>query len=495
MRKRFDEQNSLFTYDIADAQIPIDSRDATPALFAALKMLWTRSEDRKRVLNLLDEFLPTKRPTGRKGLDLWQILVLAQCRLCLNISYDRLHYMANQDILLRHLLGIRDLENKGAIKWGYQRIYDNVTLLSDDALKVINTVVLQIGHDVFKKKETDVLDLKTDSFAVLSNVHFPTDYNLLWDSARKSLDTVVKIIAKYPELEGWRKMKDWLRSLKNLSRALGQVCSGGGKNKEQRVQQVTKHYLDKCTALYNKLSYEQEKMPKEDMEDVAMQVSLTEFMSLMAKHIDLVDRRLLQGEKIPHQEKLFSIFEQYTEWISKGKLNPELGKNVAITTDQFGLIIDYEIMESQSDSQIVIPLADRILVNYEVGSWSFDKGFWHKDNKAYLIDKIEHPIMPKKGKPNKEEQEYESNESFKKLRNKHSAVESNINELEHRGLDRCPDRTYHHFKRYIGLGVLAYNLHKIGKELLRLERERIKKEKNKQAKGREKLKGNIARAA
>jgi len=57
------------------------------------------------------------------------------------------------------------------------------------------------------------------------------------------------------------------------------------------------------------------------------------------------------------------------------------------------------------------------------------------------------------------------------LKNKHSAIESNINELENRGLDRCPDRGYNHFKRYIGIGVCVYNLKKIGRELLAQKRE------------------------
>ncbi len=54
--------------------------------------------------------------------------------------------------------------------------------------------------------------------------------------------------------------------------------------------------------------------------------------------------------------------------------------------------------------------------------------------------------------------------------NKHSAVESNINELEHRGLDQCPDRGYMHFKRYIGLAVASYNLRRIGQELIEIRR-------------------------
>ena len=55
---------------------------------------------------------------------------------------------------------------------------------------------------------------------------------------------------------------------------------------------------------------------------------LNHFIGLMDKHIDLVDRRLLQGEEIPHAEKMFSVFETYTEWIKKGKKRPsvELGK-------------------------------------------------------------------------------------------------------------------------------------------------------------------------
>jgi hypothetical protein len=39
--------------------------------------------------------------------------------------------------------------------------------------------------------------------------------------------------------------------------------------------------------------------------------------------------------------------------------------------------------------------------------------------------------MPKKGNPNKEEKQRESSKQFKKLRYAHSAIENNINMLEH----------------------------------------------------------------
>ena len=89
------------------------------------------------------------------------------------------------------------------------------------------------------------------------------------------------------------------------------------------------------------------------------------YKQLLDKHINLVERRLIKKEVIPHEEKLFSIFEPSTEWITKGKLRPsvQLGKKVNITSDQYHLIVDYQIMEHEADSEIVIQLADRIRGN------------------------------------------------------------------------------------------------------------------------------------
>ncbi|MFH0767825.1 MAG: hypothetical protein V1920_07000 [Bacillota bacterium] len=317
--------------------------------------------------------------------------------------------------------------------------------------------------------------LKTDSFVVESNVHFPTDYNLLWDCARKCLDGVSGFLEKYDSIEGWRKIKNWRYEIKGLMRELGKASSSGGKNKDKRIKQAGENYLAKANALMAKLIKEVPLFPIDDMEDLSVICMMEHFMAVMKMHIDLVDRRIIKGEQIPHHEKLFSVFETYTEMIKKGKLHPnvELGKKLSITTDQFDLIVDYQMMTDQQDRDIVISLADRILLKYKIDSWSFDKGYWNKDNKHLLQLEIPKVIMPKLGKRNKQEDEEENSRGFKRLKNKHSAIESNINELENRGLDRCPDRGIFHFTRYIGLGVCAYNLKKIGHRILEQEREAL----------------------
>jgi len=74
--------------------------------------------------------------------------------------------------------------------------------------------------------------------------------------------------------------------------------------------------------------------------------------------------------------------------------------------------------------------------------------------------------MPKRGKKNPAEVERESDPKFVALRHQHSAVESEINSLEHHGLNRCLDVGLPGYLRYVGFGVMSYNLHVIGRKLL-----------------------------
>lgn len=471
MRKRFTQQLSLGQIPIEGAQINIKAKNALNELLAALHAIYCHKQYNEQVFSLLEKHISgEKKKTGRNGMDLWCIFVLSQVRLCMNISYDVLHDLANNHRTMRELMGVEYEFGYDRIVFGYQNIYDNVSNLSDELIKEINSVIIGFGHkEVFKKKEGAALHLKTDSFVVESNVHFPTDYNLLWDCARKCLLTVRKFLDKYQNMKGWRKIKNWNYEMKGLMRELGKASSSGGKNKQNRLGTAAEKYLIKANTLLKKLKDELPLFPQNDTKDIALIIAIEYFMTLMEKHIDLVDRRLLKNEKIPHGEKLFSIFETYTEWVKKGKMNPdvELGKKLSITTDQYNLIIDYQLMHSEQDRDIVIELADRLLSKYNISSWSFDKGYWRKENKELLQLEVPKVVMPKLGRRNKTEEAEERSRSFKRLKNKHSTIESNINELEYRGLDRCPDRGLFYYKRYISLGVSAYNLKKIGREILK----------------------------
>jgi len=331
MRNRFTQQLTIGLLPIEETEI--STKDKTPIieLLAALLKIYQTPKYSNAIFSILEDYLKKgKKNTGRTGMSLWQLFVLSQVRLCENIGYAQLHSYANNHLTLRGLLGVRT-ENGGfsRIEFEYQNIYDNVSSLNEDLLKEINEVIINFGHnEVFKKKEKEALRLKSDSFVVESNVHFPTDYNLLWDSARKCIDGIYYFTDKYSNIKGWRKLSNWRQELKGLMRELGKASASGGKNKQQRLKVATKKYLKKANALTYKLKAALIGFPINNTSDLANLLMIEHFIPLMNKHIDLVERRILQEEKIPHQEKLFSVFETYTEWITKGKLrlNVEFGK-------------------------------------------------------------------------------------------------------------------------------------------------------------------------
>jgi len=471
MRKRFDLQLRIGQTPIHEIYIHPKSKNAPDQLIASLKEIYCNREYSDKIFSIIENYLPgVDNNNGRPGMNLWTVFVFSQVRLCLGESYSMLHNLSNNHRLLRQLIGIENEFGVEPFTFEYQNIYDNVSQLSDAMLVEINDVIVAFGHrEVFKKKETTALRLKTDSFVVESNVHFPTDYNLLWDCCRKCLDTVRYFLKKYPQVEGWRKLPHWRSELKSLMRTVGRISSGGGKNKAEKLQQATRLYLEKSRLLLQKLVLEKNNLPLNSAKDLEKHYHLEHYIRLLIKHIDLVDRRILKGETIPHAEKMMSIFEPYTEWIVKGKSRPsvELGNMVSLTSDQFDLILYHKVMHHEQDRDIVIEIADRLLNKYErIESMSFDKGHWNADNKALLELVIPLVVLPKLGKCNAKEKAIEQSHRFRHLKNKHSAIESNINELEHRGLDRCPDRSYFHFTTYIALGVCAYNLKKIGKKIL-----------------------------
>ncbi len=286
---------------------------------------------------------------------------------------------------------------------------------------------------------------------------------------------------KISPVKGWRKIKGRRSTVKSLFRqASQQVFRSNGKNEEQKRKAV-KTYLQQSKALQQRFD-ELIKTPPtgSDMQVILVHLTaLKRYNDFAKKFTAQIERRLLQGESIAASEKIYSIFEEHTEWITKGKLNKkvELGHLVLITTDQYQLIVDYKIMEGEKDAAQIAPLKERIKHNYpgkKINSHSFDKGFYSKDNLNILQqDYTTGAVLPKRGRHNKEDKERESSKSFKKLRKAHSAVESNINMLEHHGLNRCVDKGLHGYRRNVGLSVLAYNLHIIGNIL---KKQQIQKE-------------------
>lgn len=176
MRNRFTQQLTIGILPIEKTEISLKLKDSLTELLAALLEIYKTSEYNNKIFSILEDYLlKGKKKTGRTGMTLWQLFVLAQVRLCENIGYAKLHALANNHLTLRSLLGMgADHGGFTKIELEYQNIYDNVSLLSDDLLKEINQVVVDFGHkEVFKKKEKEALHLKSDRFCSREQCSFP----------------------------------------------------------------------------------------------------------------------------------------------------------------------------------------------------------------------------------------------------------------------------------------------------------------------------------
>lgn len=345
---------------------------------------------------------------------------------------------------------------------------------------------MHAGHALVKKKGSEALRGRCDSFVVETDVHFPTDINLLYDALRK----VITLSARWCEqrdVSDWRQHKYNVSHVKRLMRTAQNKKRSKAKSEEQQAKNATliveahQKYLDVAEQYLSKakatLAMLEERGHTSEF-DVLAKCEIEGFMQHANRQIDQTRRRVIHGETIPHAEKLFSIFETHTEWNNKGKAGVlvELGVKVCVLEDQHQFILHHQVMEKKTDDQVTVSMVKEAKQRFpNLNACSFDKGFHSPENQHELKAQLELVALPRKGKLSQQAQEVEKAKEFVKARRAHSAVESAINALEVHGLDMCPDHGIDGFKRYVALAVVTRNIHRIGAMVWKQEQEREKK--------------------
>ena len=472
MRKIQESQMQLGELDISQIRFDLRSRDEIPKLLMGLQHLYATPQLRDSVFKILEKIIPNNRSKekGRPGMTLWKILVLGTLRLNCNWDYDKVHEMANQHRTLRQMMGHGMLDDD--LEYAIQTIKDNVHLLTPEILDEINILVVSEGHKlVMGKKKKTILKGSCDSFVVETNVHFPTDINLLWDAIRKTIEMTGSFFERY-ELDGWRQWKHQLKKIKGLFRKCQTLKHSNSKDdskKEKKEKEIIVAYEAYLAAVEEQLCRAENSL-KNIIEQISF-VSATNIKSYIdhaKRQIDQVRRRVVQDETIRHGEKVFSIFEEHTEWIVKGKAGvaQELGLLVNVVKDQFGFILHHKVVEKQKDVQVTVDMVKETQQRFpDLKACSFDKGYYSSENKENLEKILDHVILPKKGRLSKKDKEVESSPEFKESKKKHSAVEAAISTLENHGLDRCCDHGRDGFKRYVALAVAARNIQHLGQQI------------------------------
>jgi len=104
---------------------------------------------------------------------------------------------------------------------------------------------------------------------------------------------------------------------------------------------------------------------------------------------------VLQGEQIPTEEKVYSIFEPHTDLIKRGKARKtvEFGHKVFLAESAQGLITDYQVLDGNpSDTNHVQPSLDRHQQTFgnPPDLYATDRGFFSAEN-VQSCEKAESP--------------------------------------------------------------------------------------------------------
>lgn len=489
MRKVKELQMKLGEVNIADIKFDLRSRDEIPKLLMGLQYIWCTAELREKVFEILEKIVPegTNPDTGRPGMELWKILVLGTIRLNCNWDYDKVQEIANQHNTLRQMLGHAFMDQ--SYQYPIQTIKDNVCLLTPEVLDEINQLVVSAGHNLVKKNSKAGLKGKCDSFVVETDVHYPTDINLLLDAIRKVIILTTRLCFAFG-IDGWRQSSYNLRKIKKLYRTAQKLRRSNSKDEKQIakrdsvIKEAYQAYIDLVEVFVGRAKGSVRELHKKGCPAVMELMQIEGYIKHAERQIDQVRRRVIEDKVIPHNEKVFSIFEEHTEWICKGKAGvpQELGLKVCVLEDQYGFILHHKVMEKESDEKVAIPIVAEAKDRFpELNSCSFDKGFHSPPNRVQLGAILDKVVLPKKGKLSLKDKEIEHSEGFIQARYQHSAVESAINAVENHGLDRCLDHGIKGFKRYVALAVVGRNIQILGDIIQQRELKRHKKRLRKYA--------------
>lgn len=314
--------------------------------------------------------------------------------------------------------------------------------------------------------------LRLDTTAVETNVHWPTDSSMLWD--------IYRVVARWmraarevdPEAVGDGRLQE--SSVKRLS---GWIARKAGK-KKQTNPAVKTRYAALIGHIGHLLAWAEEVAEQLSagitggfytLEGACAAQALLEqwrfYEEIGARVMSQARRRVLEGERVPAEEKIYSIFEPHTELLKRGKAQKpvEFGHMVLFQQVEGKYITDYRVFARRPAEPELIDSAletHREQFGAHPSLLAADKGFYRSmGSLKSLEEEIEIVAIAKKGKRTWEETEREHDPLFKLGQRFRAGIEGSISCLKRAlGLSRCLNRGWERFVSTIGRAVFVHNL-------------------------------------
>ena len=406
-----------------------------------------------------------KRPgSGRNGLSPSQVLRSLVLMRLKNWDYRELRERIADGLTLRQFT---DFYSAPVPKHdAFQRSFVRLT---PQTLKAVNELVVQAAVDLGLE---DGAKLRVDTTVVQTDIHHPTDNTLLWDVVR----VVTRLVRRLAKALKLRQIKGFRNRTRSARRRMYEIQRMTTRQRQDQQAGTYRALIGIAEEVVVSARAALETTRGVSAKDLLAVMAIEElrkgiehFCGLGSRVIDQARRRVLDGEQVPNDQKIYSIFEPHTDLIKRGKVRTpvEFGHKVFLAESAQGLITQYEVLNGNpSDEVHVAPSLRRHRQAFGRAPklYGSDRGFFNERNLVSCKRAgVEVACIPQRGGNRTAEREAsEKSADFKQGQRFRAGIEGRISVLlRGRGMKRCLAHGRDRFEMLVGAAVLANNLMRI----------------------------------
>ena len=402
---------------------------------------------------------PKKSKAGAKGMTVEQVVRVAILKQLCQLSYEALYDELNDNISYRRFSKIYEGQVPKKMT-----LNENIKKISPESVEEINKAIIKVAmeHGVESGKR-----LRMDSTGVESNIHYPTDGELLWDCVRVLDRTIEAAKEEYPDME-----IEYHNHTKRAKKRRYRIVNTSRKEKRVeaykdllKVARETVGYSESCIKELEKIA------GNGGIEAVVYKENLEGYWESLRVIINQTERRVLEDEKVESKDKLVSIFETHTDILAKGKREVVFGHKILLSGGESNMVLDCVIERGNwSDAGFFKRGLDGLEEKYgylpeEVTT---DGGFASSANYDYAVGRGIKKVLFTKRCTSKIVELIKTSRAYKKLKKFRAGIEGCISAMKRsNGLSRCTWKGWQSFQSYVWFSVVAFNLNVFAKALLK----------------------------
>jgi len=306
-----------------------------------------------------------------------------------------------------------------------------------------------------KQCKVDVAQIRVDSTVIESNIHYPTDSSLLWDSYRVLSRLLRRVRAEAPELCRHRfhdkKAKKDLVYVNRYIRSGSKARKREAKRRFRRLHEAVCRLRSIAGPLPKTLTHSGNLVLR------GLGAELAHYLPLIKTVCDTAERAGLKGEIVPASDRIFSIFEEHTELIKRGKSRKpvEFGHAAWLAQNRSKFITDYEVMEEKiDDTELLEEITHRHKASFRKypEAITADTGFRALPKEMAKVEKHVHTVAV----PGRGQSRAAIDTCWHHFR---AGIEGSISVLKRAfRLSICMYRGFKSFAAAVGMAVFCHNL-------------------------------------